>query len=528
MLQGITRRRARTPLVGALVLVLIAAAITLLPTSTAVFVIGGAFLSLALLRWRELAVYLLIFAIPFGSLVPIPVAGANVTAADGLLLLALALWLARQISQRNISVRPAPLLIPFAIFLFAAGLSLTVALSLQASAKEMIKWIEMAATYWLIVQDFGPVQVERVLAAIFLAGLAEAALGFYQSLLGVGPEGFLLFAGSNLRAFGTFDQPNPYAGYLGLIIPLAFGVALGLLGPVSHIVGPRVERHDSADVATQPRQGLGTSVQDYNSIVAEALLPHREGLRDDVGAGVVLPHRRGIRYALFLLAVVTLGATIMALFYSLSRGAWIGVATALVVTTIIRSKRAAVLAAAAALLLAFLVLLGQFNLIPDVVSERFSGVSDYFGFVDVRGVAVNDANFAIVERMAHWQAAWGMFDDHPLLGIGIGNYAAVYPAYALPHWDDPLGHAHNYYLNVLAESGIVGLGAYLVLWGAIFWTAWRAVRSTHGLAQGIAAGAFGVLVALSIHNLFDDLFVHSMQMQVGITLGLLQVVGRAD
>jgi putative inorganic carbon (HCO3(-)) transporter len=232
------------------------------------------------------------------------------------------------------------------------------------------------------------------------------------------------------------------------------------------------------------------------------------------------------RFAFFALAIAVLGAALMALFFSLSRGAWIGVAAALVVTTIIRSKRAAVLALTGALLLAVLVLLGQLNLIPDVVSERFSGVGDYFGFVDVRGVPVNDANFAIVERMAHWQAAWNMFNDHPWLGIGIGNYAAVYPAYALPHWDDPLGHAHNYYLNVLAESGIVGLAAYLVLWGAIFWTAWRAVRSTRGLAQGIAAGAFGVLIALSVHNLFDDLFVHSMQMQVGITLGLIQVVGR--
>jgi O-antigen ligase len=500
MPEGMTRLQARTPLVGALALFLFAAAITLLPTSTAVLVIGGVFLSLALVRWREIAIYLLILAIPFGSLVPFPVAGANVTAADGLLALGLALWLAQQIARRRIVVRPAPLLIPFALFLLAAGISLTVALSLQASAKELTKWIEMAAAYWLIVQDFGPVQVERAIAAILLAGLAEAGVGLYQSLSLAGPEGFLLFGGSSLRAFGTFDQPNPFAGYLGLIIPLAFGLVLGLLGGRVELPGRR-ERWGSK---TPPPSG------------------------DLVGGGVQLPHHHAAvrRYAFLALAVAALGAAIMALFYSLSRGAWIGVAAALVVTTIIRSKRAAVLALTGALLLFLVVLLGQLNLIPDVVSERFSGVGDYFGFVDVRGVAVNDANFALVERMAHWEAALAMFDDHPWLGVGIGNYAAVYPAYALPHWDDPLGHAHNYYLNVLAESGIVGLGAYLVLWGAIFWAAWRAVRSTRGLAQCIAAGAFGVLVALSVHNLFDDLFVHSMQMQVGLTLGLMQVVER--
>ncbi|MGE5138822.1 MAG: hypothetical protein ACM3JD_05110, partial [Rudaea sp.] len=69
---------------------------------------------------------------------------------------------------------------------------------------------------------------------------------------------------------------------------------------------------------------------------------------------------------------------------------------------------------------------------------------------------------------------------------------------------------------------------YLALWGAIFWLAWRTVRRTKGPAQGIAAGALGVLIALSVHNLFDNLFVHSMQMQVGITLGLIDRIGRSE
>lgn len=544
-----TGRYLRAPLAAALALALIAAAITLLPAFTAVLVIGGVFLSLAFLYLPEIAIYFLVFAIPFGSLLPIPIAGANVTAADGMLLLALGLWLARQITRRRISLRPAPLLIPFALFIFAAGLSLTGALSLQASAKELTKWVEMAAIYWLIVQEFGPVQVMRALAAIMLAGLAEAAIGYYQSLLGVGPAGFLLFGGTNLRAFGTFDQPNPYAGYLGLIIPLAFGVTLGVLGTdpaLRREVGMLPVLPKRRPHPLPPPRFQGGDERFLESGVALATPLSRNQIpRSPLGSGArgegtparkqefgaiqeqrLPPLQPAARLALLLLAAGTLAAALAALFFSLSRGAWLGVAAALIVTLIIRSKRAAVLALIAALLLSIVILLGQLNLIPDVVSARFSGVSDYFGFQDVRGVPVNDANFAIVERMAHWQAAWDMFDAHTWLGVGIGNYAAVYPAYALPHWDDPLGHAHNYYLNVLAESGIVGEAGYLLLWVVIFWTAWRAVRSTGGLAQGIAAGAFGVLIALSVHNLFDNLFVHSMQMQVGITLGLIQVVRR--
>ena len=121
-----------------------------------------------------------------------------------------------------------------------------------------------------------------------------------------------------------------------------------------------------------------------------------------------------------------------------------------------------------------------------------------------------------------------MFADHPVLGVGIGNYAAVYPAYALPRWSDPLGHAHNYYLNVAAETGLVGLAAYLVLWGAAFWQGWRAVRAVGPAWRSVAAGLLGMLVALSVHNLFDNLFVHGMAVQVGIGLGMVAAMMREE
>ena len=33
----------------------------------------------------------------------------------------------------------------------------------------------------------------------------------------------------------------------------------------------------------------------------------------------------------------------------------------------------------------------------------------------------------------------------------------------MPGWADPLGHAHNYYLNVAAETGLLGLAAYCLM-----------------------------------------------------------------
>jgi len=172
--------------------------------------------------------------------------------------------------------------------------------------------------------------------------------------------------------------------------------------------------------------------------------------------------------------------------------------------------------------------LGGLGLLPEALVQRFTSFLPFVDVSDLRAVQVTDANYAVIERMAHWQAALGMWTDHPWLGVGIGNYAAVYPAYALPKWPDSLGHAHNYYLNVAAEAGLLGLVAYLVLWGAAFWQAWKAVRASTGVWRAVAAGVFGVLTHLAVHNLFDNLWVHDMYIHVGILLGLLAIAQSPD
>ncbi|HID86926.1 MAG TPA: O-antigen ligase domain-containing protein [Anaerolineae bacterium] len=195
-----------------------------------------------------------------------------------------------------------------------------------------------------------------------------------------------------------------------------------------------------------------------------------------------------------------------------------------------------------------LVLGGGLDRLPTTVTTRLGSVIEASIPVDVSTVEITDENFATIERLAHWQAALGMWRDHPWLGVGIGNYVAAYPRYALPRWDDPLGHAHNYYLNIAAETGLVGLVAYLLFLAAAFWQTWRAaLRASHplalwntsyphsdsveavystGLARGIAIGVLGLLTALSTHSLTDNLYVHGMGIQVGMALGLVHFVTR--
>jgi putative inorganic carbon (HCO3(-)) transporter len=193
----------------------------------------------------------------------------------------------------------------------------------------------------------------------------------------------------------------------------------------------------------------------------------------------------------------------------------------MVLAVVVRRGRAAVLLVLAGLLVFYALLATGLTRLPTVIGQRFGDLLPYAGVSDVRGAEVTDANFAVLERMAHWQSALDMWTDHPWLGVGIGNYEAAYASYALPQWPEALGHAHNYYLNIAAEAGLLGLAAYLLLWGAAMLGAWRAARRSQGIARGIALGVLGAVTHVAVHHLFDSLFVHGMYLHLALLLGTL-------
>ena len=124
-----------------------------------------------------------------------------------------------------------------------------------------------------------------------------------------------------------------------------------------------------------------------------------------------------------------------------------------------------------------------------------------------------------------------MWLEHFWLGVGFGNYAAVYPAYAVGRWLDPLGHAHNYLLNIGAEAGLVGLLGYLLFWGWVILFSLRVLRRTEprSLQRAIVAGGLGIFTHLHLHNLFDNLYVQGMYLHIAVIFGLITLVaGRGE
>jgi O-antigen ligase len=207
---------------------------------------------------------------------------------------------------------------------------------------------------------------------------------------------------------------------------------------------------------------------------------------------------------------------------SASRGAWLAFGAAFVAVNTSRSRKSAATFLALILLALLAGVLGGYRYLPAGITQRLTSFLPFVGAGDVRSIEITDANYASLERLAFWRAALDMWRERPWQGIGIGNYQIVYPYFSLPKWRMALGHAHNYYLNVAAETGLIGLLAYLALWGTALWQTARVARTaTNGYVKALALGALGMLVHVSVHNIVDSLWVHSMYLHVAIVLGLV-------
>jgi putative inorganic carbon (HCO3(-)) transporter len=513
------------PLLVIGLVVIVGLAIAALPISWAVTVIlaGGALL-LILLR-PIFGLYLLVLAIPFGSLKEINLGVLNIGGAEAVAALTVSAWVLGMLARREVRTSRPALLVPILLLLAVLSFSVLGALSLQWSIKGLLVWLELAAVYLLVVNMVKPGQARLLVVLILAAGCLEASLGIYQFFGRVGPEGFVLFD-RFMRAYGTFQQPNPFGGYLVLILPLSMTMVMGRWSRrdswawLLAVLGALSMALMGAALVMSWSRGAWLAFGSAVAVVAlggawtRAFSEIKGGMLAGAAGGVL-----GLWWS-FAPSVQSLPAVAL--------GVFTGVGVGVLAFIFLRRRWLWALATLVLLLVVMVIALGGPSLLPESVAQRFSDFLPYLQPTDVTGVHVTDENFAVVERLAHWEAALRMISDHPLLGVGIGNYVPVYPAYAVPGWKDPLGHAHNYYLNVAAEAGLLGLGAYVLFLGASFHQAWLATRRSMGFDQAVALGVLGVLAAFSVHSLFDNLYVHGMNMHLAMLLALLSLTLRGQ
>ncbi len=480
----------------------------------------GVLLVWTMLRPRT-ALYLMAFAVPWGSLDIVDIASLHANSADILVVLLGSGWLmsfalrptisngrgeaAGPLDRGNSTV---PLYLIFAIFLLIGTMVLSTrgSLSLSSSLKEVSKWLEFLVLV-LIGSQYVRTrqQIWTIIVLVLLGGITQAFLGYLQAFFNLGPETFI--RDTSLRVYGTFEQPNPFAGYLNL--PLSIALALMLLG---------------STWLTRVLAGL-TSV---------------------------------------LLAA--------AVYLTQSRGGEIAIATALLFIVIVGLPHLRKLVALLAL--GGLVVIEVFftDWIPAYV---ITPLLKYLGAIQISFIEPSTQDYSTAERLAHWIAGVRMFVDHPLTGVGIGNYPDAYSRYYVTIFVNSLGHAHNYYINIAAETGAIGLTAFLLFLMAIFvaggtaytninkkykqakaqasslppklnniqahaplgtknklillahplkmFTYYRS-HGTHGSSlrsgndRALAIGLLAALLTVCVHNLVDDLYVHNLTNLIALLL----------
>ena len=179
------------------------------------------------------------------------------------------------------------------------------------------------------------------------------------------------------------------------------------------------------------------------------------------------------------MAVLSVGLAL-----TLSRMSWIGAATGVVLVLCFlpaRRLRAAFIVAAmgAVALVSALTIGGQ------ALSERFSSLSD----PTARTVATSAGDRT---REDIWTAAWHIAWQHEIFGTGFGHLNEELSH--LVAGIGPSSHAHSTYLQLFAETGVIGLAAVVIVISASLSGIWRG-RVWHPM---LAAGLLGSVVALLI------------------------------
>ena len=422
-------------------------------------------------------------------------AGSRRSSARPCFLLTAGIWVVRGLLRRDVHIPLPPLLLPLLGFMGVVLLSLWQPADVWVGLLEWGKWGQIRADVSAGLRPAA--RCGRTAARAAGGGAAGGRRGLsgaYRPVAVWSQPMICRCILPSMRDFiapmALFEQPNPYAGFLGLVGALLAGLALAVVWDWL----TRITNHKSRITSHESR------ITNHQLPITNYQLPITN-----------------FKFGLLLFALAAVAAGLLA---SWSRGGWMGFAAALFVIAVMLPRRGGW-----GLVLAAVIVVGGLGLyaagwLPASIASRLTGFLDYTRFEDVRGIGINDANYAVIERMAHWQAALSMWRERFWLGVGFGCYEAAYPAHRLINWPLALGHAHNYYLNLLAETGILGLGVYLALLGSIFVRLWRASRRTAGWVRGLALGLAGAWTHFAVHNFVDNILVNNVHLHLGVLLAL--------
>ena len=262
----------------------------------------------------------------------------------------------------------------------------------------------------------------------------------------------LILAGAFMGAFSIFQEvTHTYANDYGGLAQID---RLGTGG------GFNVASADAPEKILRPRLGGPVGSENRYAQILAAVLPLAllQAFRG---------RKRSHRLAAAICALLITGGICL----TFSRGAAVAVTATLVAMVLLRELRIRHVLALFAVLAALVVLV-----VPDYIT-RLSSLS---GVAALSSPSDQQPDASIVGRQTENLAAWHSFLDHPVVGVGPGVYFREYSR----DYGNRLGlkylqserRGHSLYLEMAADTGVIGLGAFLALVGTTLVLLYRAAR----------------------------------------------------
>jgi len=207
--------------------------------------------------------------------------------------------------------------------------------------------------------------------------------------------------------------------------------------------------------------------------------------------------KRRVSTVFLLICMITL------LILTYSRGAWLGFLVGLFLYLYYFSKK---------ILLHFCVVLVIITiLLPSPVKRRILNSFD-----------IRETAGTTWERYQLWKGTLRMVKEHPLFGFGINTYSRNFPRYKPEEYPD-LRYAHNSFLQMASEIGILGLFSFLVIVGRILQEGFKKlqVHRENLILLGFLSGTMAFLVHSFLDNhLFSLVLLTLFWLYLGVIFSL--------
>lgn len=182
----------------------------------------------------------------------------------------------------------------------------------------------------------------------------------------------------------------------------------------------------------------------------------------------------------------------VAILLTMTRGAWVALVAGLVAAGLLIRNRAVAVAAA--------------GLLAVMVVFSFVYSRDEGRTISIPALLDSAADRNVSTRLVLWDIAWDLFKEHPIAGVGMGDYERDARQMVGDRSVQTTVDSHNVYLQVLSTRGLVGFIPFLIFWVVLLRELRRALRSSKrgSIEWSYAAGAIAATVAVLFGALTEN------------------------